>query len=397
MKSIRCSNLTILMILLLITVDMLMVSCSNKEAEKPQEEKKEVTKNDVITLSKEATEEIKIEISEVKEGELTGAIVAPAKILPNQDLEAFVGSLVQGRVSKVFVNLGDNVKKGQTLMLIEGLQIGEIKAQFLKAKASLSYAEANYKRLKTLIEENVGSQKSYVEAKAEFDKAKAEFHAEDKKIHSIGLSDKDVEDSNGDDDHTAGFLPVKSPIDGTIVERNVVIGQLIESNTNSFRIMNTSSLLADAQIYENDLKRISGKPEVVLISTAYPEIEFKGRITYISDMVDKETRTLKIRAEISNPTRKLKPEMFAEMYIPTTGSAKALIVPAESIMKDGTDNCLFIAINDTTFEKRDVLLGSTQGEFIEIKSGVKKGEKVVGKGSFMVKSEMKKGSLEEGE
>jgi cobalt-zinc-cadmium efflux system membrane fusion protein len=282
-------------------------------------------------------------------------------------------------------------------MLIEGLQIGEIKALFLKAKANLNYAEANYNRLKSLIEQNVGSQKSFLEAKAEFEKAKAELNAEDKKIHSIGLTDKDIEETSENENHIAGLLAVKSPIEGTVVERNVVIGQLVESNTNSFRIINISSLYADGQIYENDLHRISGKPEITLTASAYAGTQFKGKIIYISDIVDKETRTFKIRASVTNKDKKLKPEMFAEMQIPTSISAKALIVPAEAIVKDANENYVFIAINDTTFKKREVIPGSTQGEFVEIKSGVSKGERIVSKGAFILKSEMKKESLEAGD
>jgi len=384
------------LLIIIITVSIL-VSCNKNTASKPQEESNIKDNKEVVRLSSESVKEIKLQITQVIESELTGAITAPAKILPNQDFEAYVGSLVQGRVSKVLVNIGSNVKKGQILMFIEGLQIGEIKSQFLNAKAHLSYTESNFNRLKSLIEQNVGSQKAFLESKAEYEKAKALFIAEDKKIHSIGLDDKDIDESNNNNDHTSGLLSVKSPIDGTVIERNVSIGQLVDPNSNSFRIINTSTLYADAQIYENDLHRIIGLPQVTLTTSAYDETQFKGKIIYISDIVDKESRTLKIRASVSNTDCKLKPEMFAEMQIPTGMPAKALIVPAESIIREAKENYLFVAINDTTFEKRIVVLGSTQGESIEIKSGIRIGEKIVSKGAFILKSEMKKESLEAGE
>ena len=367
-----------------------ITSCSDNNGEKPPGTSQKNGAEEIVRLSRETANSIKLEIIEVKEGELSGEITAPARILPNQDLEAVVGTLVQGRVSKVFVSLGDYVKKGQTLMFIEGLQIGEIKAQFLKAKANLSYAGANYNRLKTLIEQNVGSQKSFLEAKAEYDKAVAEFNAEDKKIHSVGLTDNDAEGSSGNDEHSADSLAVKSPIEGTITERNVIIGQLVEPNTNCFKIINTTSLLADGQIYESDLSRIDGKPEITISSSIYPGAGFKGKIIYISDILDKDTRTFKIRASVLNRDKKLKPEMFAEMKIPTARTAKTLIVPSEAVVREGKTSFIFVAINDTTFEKRDVVKGSSQGEFIEIKQGVNKGDKIVGKGSFMLKSEIKK-------
>lgn len=367
-----------------------LISCNNNAEKSIPEESEKSGNNDIVKLTNNAVRDIGIVISQVSEGEMSGDILAPAIIKPNQDLEAFVGSLVEGRVNVVYVNIGDYVRKGQTLMLIEGLQIGEIKAQFLKAKANLAYAESNYNRLKALIEENVGSQKTFLEAKADYEKAKAELKAEDNKIHSIGLLDEDVENSNDKHSHTSGLLAVKSPIDGTIVERNVAIGQLVESNSNSFRIINTNSVFADAQIYETDLNRISGKPEITLTTVAFPGLEFKGKIKYISDIVDKESRTLLIKALINNSDKKLKPEMFAEMKIPTSKSAMALIIPSEAIVNEGNENYVFIAINDSTFEKRIIQIGSSSGEMTEIKSGLIRGDKIVTKGSFMLKSELKK-------
>ena len=119
---------------------------------------------------------------------LTGTLTAPAKVMTNQDNEAQIGSLVQGRVHQVFVKVGDYVKAGQILMTVEGLDVGEIKAGFLKQKQVIDYAKANYERQKKLFDEKIGSQKSLLESQAEYEKALAEYKAEDKKIHSVGLS-----------------------------------------------------------------------------------------------------------------------------------------------------------------------------------------------------------------
>lgn len=139
----------------------------------------------VVTLSGESIKEIGLTLSVAEVKPLVGNMTVPAKLLPNQDFEAQVGSLVQGRVREVFAKLGEIVKEGQELMHIEGLEVGEIKSNFIKAKAQLKYAEANYQRQKTLVEQKVGSQKAFLEAQAEYDKAVAEFNAEDKRIHSV--------------------------------------------------------------------------------------------------------------------------------------------------------------------------------------------------------------------
>jgi cobalt-zinc-cadmium efflux system membrane fusion protein len=381
-----------------VVIILMLTGCAGKSGEEAREKKEtKEAQAKVITLSVQSIAEIGLSLSSAELKQITGELVAPAKLLPNQDLEAQVGSFVQGRVDTVFVNLGDHVQKGQELMHIEGLEIGEI-----KAKAQLNAAEATLKRQKTLLEEKVGSQKALIEAQAEYEKALAELNAEDRKIHSIGLTHDDVvkfvEDSpSGNHSHVGGILPIKAPIDGLIVERNVVIGQLIDATTNAFKIVNASMLWADGQLYEKDAPSLVDKPAITVTVSAYPNEQFKGRVIYVGETVDEQTRTVKIRAVVPNQNRKLKPEMFAEMHIPINVSVQGVIVPGESVVKDKTENYVFVATSDSTFEKRNVVLGREEGELVEIKQGVQPGERIVTKGTFFLKSELMKEYLGGGE
>lgn len=355
-----------------------------------------------VTLKRESIAAIGLALAGVEMRPLVGTMKLPARLRPNQDLEAQVGSLVQGRVQRVFVTVGQVVKPNQELMRIEGLEVGEIKSNFIKARAHLTYAEANYDRQKTLLQEKVGSQKSFLEAQAEYNKALAEFDAEDKKIHSIGLTDSDVvtfveRESLEKNGHTGGVLPIKAPIGGTVVERNVVIGQLVDPSTTAFTIVNSSVLWADGQIYERDVQSLSRRTDVVLTVTAYPGEEFRGKIIYVSPVVDEQSRTITVRASIPNPAGRLKPHMFGDLHLPIGGTAKGLVIPLESIQRDGEATFVFVATSDTTFERRDVALGATLDAMAEVKDGIRPGEKVVTRGSFQLKSELLKEALGEEE
>lgn len=381
---------------------LLFPGCSKSSEEGQKPEEKEETKTEV-TLSSKSVSSIHLETVTAEEKPLTGELVCPAELVTDQDKEALVGSFVQGRVHRVKAKLGDYVRKGEELMLIEGLEVGEIKAGFIKSKAQLEFAEAAYKRSKNLLDQKVGSQKSFLEAQSEYHKALAEFNAEDKKIHSIGLKDEDVEtfiSANGSD-HTSGVISVKSPIDGIVVERNAVIGQQVDQSTNAFRIVNTSTLFADGQLNEKDAMLVSGRTgsEVNISLTSLPEQCCKGKISYIAEVVDEKTRTVKVRASLSNPSRKLKPEMFVEMRIPYSSGAKAIVLPQESVIKDNNEAFVFVAKNDTVFEKRviEIIPSSAQTDYLQISKGVKAGEKVVSKGAFLLKSELLKDRLGEGE
>ncbi len=355
----------------------------------------------VLTLSAESLREIGLATAVAEVKPLAGTMTLPATLIPNQDLEAHVGSLVQGRVRQVFVRVGEYVKEGQELMHIEGVEVGEIKSKFITARAQLRYAQANFERQKTLLEQKVGSQKAFLEAESEYDKAVAEFNAEDKRIHSIGLTDEDLSKfvehgSQDQESHSGGVLPIKSPIAGVVVERNVVIGQLVEGSTTAFRVMNTSTLWADGQIYEKDVPRISERPEITLTVTAFPGEAFPGKVIFVSPLVDERTRTITVRASIPNRGGRLKPHMFGELHIPVGGTTRALIIPAEAVQRENEQTYVFVVTTDTTFERRDVSLGAAIDSIVEVTNGIKPGERVVTRGTFQLKSELMKEALVEG-
>jgi cobalt-zinc-cadmium efflux system membrane fusion protein len=381
----------------IISISVILFGCgenkNGKEVNKKEEESHEVGE---VVLSSEARNKINLAYDEVKEGTISGTLKAPAKLITNQDYEAQVGSLVQGRVHEVFVREGDFVKEGQVLMHVEGLEIGEIKAAYLQAKASLDFTKAAYERQRTLLEQKVGSQKAFLEAKAEYEKALAEYNAEDKRIHSIGLEHSDIE-TNADFEHIAGVLPINAPINGIVTERNVVIGQLVEANTIAFRIMNISNLWAEGQIYEKDLAKVTGRPKVEFTTAAYPNENFKGKVILIGQTIDEHSRTIKVRASLQNINNKLKPNMFGELSIPINSSTKGIIIPTDALVKEGNESYVFIVENDSTFTRRNVETGIEFAGMREVVSGLKKGEKIVTKGVFFLKSELMKETFGEEE
>ncbi|MDP2303889.1 MAG: efflux RND transporter periplasmic adaptor subunit [Ignavibacteria bacterium] len=387
---------------LLIAVNVLVFSfygCGGKE--EPKKEESHNKHSEVVKLSAESIKQIKLETETVSLQPFTGYLTIPAKVITNQDNEAQIGSLVQGRVHKVFVKVGDFVKAGQVLMTVEGLDVGQIKAGYLIAKAALDYAKANYERQQKLFDEKIGSQKTLLESQAEYEKALAEFNAEDKKIHSVGLTDEDVTDGNISEDHTSGTLPIKSSINGVVVERNVVIGQFVDATTNAFKVINTNTVWVDGQIYEKDITKINQKTNALFTSATYLNEKFNGRIIYIGQTVDEQTRTITIRGEFGNQNNKLKPQMFGELKIPVSSNAKAIMIPEESVVRESGEDYVFVQTSDSTtpnggqaFEQRKVIAGTSVDNRIEITDGLKEGEKVVSKGVFYLKSEMKKEEIE---
>jgi cobalt-zinc-cadmium efflux system membrane fusion protein len=343
-----------------------------------------------VTLTKNTIANIGLNLFTVKMMPLSRTLTAPAKVIPNQDFESQVGSLVPGRVHQIFVKVGDFVTAGQILLTVEGLDVGAIKAGFLKAKATHNYTKASYERQKKLFDEKIGSQKALLESRTEYEKAFAEYKAEGGRIHSVGLSDEDVTNGKNGEEHSSGTLPIKSHINGVVVERNVVVGQYVDATTNAFIVINTNSVWVDGQIYEKDLAKINRKTNAVFTTSTYPNEKFNGRIIHIGQTVDEQSRTITVRSEFSNPTNKLKPNMFGELKIPIGVNTKAALIPDEAVVKATGQDYVFVQTSDTTFEKRNIIAGTSVDKMIEIKVGLKEGDIVASKGVFYLNSDLKK-------
>lgn len=380
----------VLRILTIILSLALLSGCETKESPVPANHSEE---HDVLILTGRAIREIDLRTTPVVRARLTGSLTLAAHVVADQDKEARVGTLVPGRVQRVLVKAGDRVSKGDVLMTIEGLDVGEIMAGYLKAKAALDYTKAAYERQKKLFGENVGSQKVLLEAQAEYEKALAELRAEDRRLHSVGLR-HDVVTGGADVEHAAGTLAVHAPIDGIVGERNVVIGQFVDASVTAFIILNTQTVWVDAQAYEKDLPRISRGASAIFVADGRPDQEYVGTTSFIGAMVDERTRTITVRGDFRNPGLTLKPQMFGTMRIALPGTADGIVIPRESLLKDGGREYVFVQRSDTTFEKRFVTSGVSAREGIEIANGLTVGENVVSSGAFYLKSEMKKEEFE---
>lgn len=385
-------------ILVFLACVLVLYGCGKKQSSNEQPAAEE-THPSVIKLTNASITAIGLQTEAIREQPFTHYLTIPAKVLANQDNEALVGSLVEGRVCKVFVKAGDYVKAGQVLMLVEGLEIGDIKARFISARANLEYRKSHYERQQKLLAENAGAQKNLLEAQNEYEKARAEYGAEKNRINAIGLSDKEISNDNNSttDDRCTATLPVKSPISGIVAERNVVIGQLIEAATNAFKIINLRSVWVDGQMYEKDITAIISKTTADFSTASFPDEHFYGTIAVIGQMIDEKTRTITVRADFNNANGKLKPQMFGELKIPCRNNPKALIVPAEALVKIDNADFVFVQKNAESFEKRLVTIGGLQNELAEITKGLSAGENVVVKGAFYLKGELMKASFGEGE
>ena len=365
-------------------------SCGKGEEANHEEETHEKKDTNLVQLKSTGTANIKIE--EVSLRSLENVLQVPGNVQFNENKLAHVGSRVPGRVVEVRANLGDKVKQDDSLAVIDSTELGTAQSEYLKAKANFLAQEKAYERAKKLLEGKAISLGEYQKREAEYMTVRAEFKAAEDKLHLLGLSEAEVK-RIGSEHVINSKVAVRAPFSGTVVERHATLGEVIEPASKLFTLADLSTLWVIAGVPEKDIPLAkTGLPVEIKVSS-YPDEVFKGTVAYIADQIDPPTRTVKVRTEVDNSLGKLKPEMFATIFITTQVMSDVLAIPQEAVQTDGNKKIVFIDKGNGGFEKREVSLGNQVDSFYQVLSGVAPGERIVTKGSFLLKSEAEKSAI----
>lgn len=349
----------------------------------------------VVKVDNELLRSDMFEFAEVKESALSSVIEATGEISTNPDREVHITPRIPGVIREVYKRLGDKVKAGEVIAQLDSIELGRVKADYLKATAMMELARKNYDRVKTLSEKKIVSQKTFIEAEAEFERAKAELNALMEHLHLLGLKDSDIQKIHEHKGELSLF-PLTASINGTIIEKHASIGERSDPEDVLFKVADLSHIWVWFDIYEKDLAKVKKGLHVSISVLAYPDEEFVGQITYVGDTVSEETRTTKVLAEVDNIAGKLKPGMFATARLHLMSEGGAIVVPKDAVQTVGDDKIVFVPLKDNYFIKKKVRLGTATYEGYEVLSGLKSGQTVVAKGSFLLKSELEKEQFGEG-
>lgn len=190
------------------------------------------------------------------------------------------------------------------------------------------------------------------------------------------------------------LIEIKAPLAGIIIAEFVKAGEAVDQSTSLYTIADTSSLWANFDVYEKDLKTLSLGQKILVYPISYPDKKFEGKIVFISPRVDETTYTVKIRAAVSNTDQLLKLGMFVKADILYQDKENYLIVPSDALQHVEGKDIVFVKTAPETFEAREIKIKSTDKDQAAISEGIKEGETVVAKGSFMLKSQLLASEME---
>ena len=369
-------------------------SQDRRETEKAGTNEKSGNKDGRIALPPEVLKNVHFKSAPVTRESFFEVIEFTAIIVPNQDRVFHVTPRIRGRVVEVLVSVGSTVSTGANLARLDSTELGEAKAEYSKAKTLLELVKSNYEREKSLFEQKIAAKKEILLAEAEYRKAEAEVRLLSEKLHLYGLSDEEL--SGLEQSRGPSRYYLRSPAPGMVTEKEITLGEVIETGKKVFTISDLSNVWIYLDIYERDLPKIKVGQKATVRVGGYPEKAFVGKVAYLSGLMDEKTKTLKARVEIANPDRLLKPGMFAEARIETgAGADKKMTVPKEAVFLLDDGSVVFIE-KDGAFFPRRVETGKEAGGRVEILNGISEREKVVVEGGYYLKAEILKSQMGEG-
>lgn len=396
---------------------LLLSGCSSKPepVTKSAPEKKEEHEHEHKPLTVEIDQQRanRFEFAEAQMRSEPRIIQTTGVITANDNRMAHVRPLSRGRVLRVLVRVGDRVKRGQELLSYDNIELGEVVGEYLRAamvlertKTESEVARRSWERAKNLTELGALAQAELDRRDAEFRNSQAAIQAQmaelariDEKLHRFGLEEPEIEEllrkkpTNYHREYSTTVL--RAPFDGIVLKTNAAEGESIQPEDQLFDVVDTSIVWVQADLYAQDLASVREGEMATVLLEGYADEKFQGRVTHISDAVNPESRTTRVRIELPNPNRRLKLDMFATIQLKSKTDRPVLAVPIGAIQQIDGKSVVFVRDGEKEFDIRKVQTGTESQGWIEITSGLKPGETIVTRGSFVLKSEHQKSELGE--
>jgi membrane fusion protein, heavy metal efflux system len=357
----------------------------------------------VISPSEQAAQ--KIEVEAVRASDLRGVLHLPGHIALPDNATWRVGVLTDGRVEKVYANLGDYVHKGQILARMHSHDIHDARAAYqialsdrARLESAQTLAQTEYDRTQRLyllkavsLEQTQIARQELVNAQAEANNAtiaviREQTHLED----TLGVPADIPSNSHNENDE---LVPIAAPASGYVLEKTVTPGATIQPSTDAFVIGDLSRLWMLASVSADQLARLHvGQPAAISLPDV-PGQSFPGRVANLGQQFDATTRQMQIRIEFANAGGRLRPEMLAIAELPVGEKKTVLLVPQDAVQQVNGQDVVFVRSSADHFARHPIQTGEAAQGMVQILSGIAPGDQVVTRGSFVVKSQLLRSSI----
>jgi cobalt-zinc-cadmium efflux system membrane fusion protein len=350
-----------------------------------------ITGDQKLVLTPEQAQNAGLKIETAGERPTTDASgqMATGVVQANSYKETPVVSLVGGIVRSVRGELGQNLKRGQTVAVVFSNELADAESRYLTALAALDEHHRHHLRTMKLVEIGAASRQELETAMSQYREAESNVANLRQKLMLLGMSSPRIDALNSTSQINSE-VTVPSPSSGTITSRSVNPGQVIEANKELMRVTDLSTVWVVGQVYEKDLATIRVGSGANITSDAYPGRVFRGRISYVDPKIDPATRTAQVRVELRNPGQVLKIGMYVNVAFGALGVAEktTAVIPKAAAQNIGNQQFVFVATDKPNeFLLRAVRLGPESNGVYPVLEGLNVGERVVTEGSFLLRAE----------
>lgn len=374
-----------------------LVACGDKAPPTPGADRS-ASMADEVRLTETQLSAAGVVVDTVTERALVLPVEGSAQIEAPPDRVARIGSRVAGRVVSVTAGIGDRVRAGAVLAVVEAPDLARATADYLSTLAAAKLARTNAERERALFERRISAEREWRQAEADAVRAESERAAAENRLHSLGIPDDQLAALRGEG-HFSSTVNLTAPLAGVVVDRTASLGQSVEPADMLFTIMDLRDVWIVMDVFEKDLRLVREGQIADVRVAAYPDRRFRGRVANIAATLEPGSRTAKVRIVLPNSDLLLKPGMFAEVEVLTsTGPlTRGLVVPTSAVQRDGADVIVFVARDSGRFAVRRIETGLTTCDWIHVVRGLSRGDRIAVRGVFALKSERRKGELGEGD
>jgi cobalt-zinc-cadmium efflux system membrane fusion protein len=339
-----------------------------------------------IWLTADQVRGARLEIAPAAPRDLAQRLMTAGRVAFDEGKIAHVFPPVSGRVTRVLAALGQRVRKGEPLAVIESPDLASAWSDLVKARADVTAAEHELERQKALYEHRASAERDFETAQDNAEKSRAEIARARLRLRTLHAPE--------DGPATQEFL-LRSPLSGVVVARTATPGLEVQGMLSSANVAAELFTVGDADVvwvwgdvYERDLGRVHPGQKAAITAVAYPGTGVSGTVDYVADTLDPQTHTAKLRCSVPNPRRILKPEMFVTLSV-ELGTRRQLALPRAAVIRAGDRQTVFVedgtaADGRRRFLQRAVETGDSDGGWIGIAAGLDAGERVVVAGSILL-------------
>ena len=309
---------------------------------------------------------------QVEPAELTTVqrqVAAPASVEADPARYARILPPLSGHILQLFVRPGDSVKKGQELLSLDAPDFVGAQADYSRSRSVLSQTERALTRQQDLAAHGIVGQKDIDQAKTDRESALSDFNRAKDRLRLLGMDPDKTE--------LGAPLIVRSPLSGKVLDVSTAPGEFRnDPNAPLMTVADLSTVWVTANVQEKDIHYVHNGDSASATFAAYPNETFRGKVLFVADVLDPDTRTAKVRVAFNNEDGRLRPAMFATVVL-KTWDTKELTVPTSALVMAGDHTTVFVQVGANTFDQRTVQTSEQQGDRTIIKGGIQVGERVL--------------------